>query len=87
MHGLVTLDAAGQPLRPCILWNDTRSYKEAAELDAQPMFRERTGNIVFPGFTAPKLLWVARNEPDVFKELRWALLPKDYLRLWLAQHF
>ena len=84
MHGATLLNRRDEVLRPCILWNDTRSFKEAAELDAQPMFRDRTGNIVFPGFTAPKLLWVARNEPEIFAELRWALLPKDYLRLWLT---
>jgi xylulokinase len=71
-------------LRPCILWNDTRSYKEAAALDADPRFRQITGNIVFPGFTAPKLAWVKNNEPDVFAKVRKVLLPKDYLRLWLA---
>jgi xylulokinase len=60
MHGATLLDAADEVLRPCILWNDTRSHEEAAELDADPMFRRLTGNIVFPGFTAPKLVWVAR---------------------------
>ena len=84
MHGATLLNRRDEVLRPCILWNDTRSFREAAELDATAMFRDRTGNIVFPGFTAPKLLWVARNEPDIFKDLRWALLPKDYLRLWLT---
>ena len=58
MHGATLLDAADEVLRPCILWNDTRSHEEAAELDADPMFRRVTGNIVFPGFTAPKLVWV-----------------------------
>jgi xylulokinase len=84
MHGATLLDDQNQPLRPCILWNDTRAHIEAKELDNLPMFRAKTGNIVFPGFTAPKLLWVARNEPEVFARLRWVLLPKDFLRLWLT---
>lgn len=84
MHGATLLDDQSQPLRPCILWNDTRAHLEATELDAQPMFRAKTGNIVFPGFTAPKLLWISRHEPDVFEKLRWVLLPKDYLRFWLT---
>jgi len=84
MHGATLLDADDQVLRPCILWNDTRSAAEAAKLDADPQFRALTGNIVFPGFTAPKLVWVARNEPDVFAKVARVLLPKDYLRLWLT---
>ncbi|TXI06027.1 MAG: xylulokinase, partial [Rhizobium sp.] len=84
MHGATLLDADDKVLRPCILWNDTRSYQEAAALDADPRFRALTGNIVFPGFTAPKLAWVAKHEPDIFAKVRWVLLPKDYLRLWLT---
>lgn len=84
MHGATLLDAADEVLRPCILWNDTRSHVEAAELDEDPMFRRISGNIVFPGFTAPKLLWVQRNEPHVFDRVAKVLLPKDYLRLWLT---
>lgn len=84
MHGATLLDASDAVLRPCILWNDTRSHVEAAELDADPRFRAETGNIVFPGFTAPKLAWVRNNEPDVFKKVAKVLLPKDYLRLWLT---
>jgi len=84
MHGATLLDERDQVLRPCILWNDTRSYREAAALDADPAFRAVTGNIVFPGFTAPKLVWVANNEPDIFARTRKVLLPKDYLRLWLT---
>ncbi|MDK4706426.1 xylulokinase [Rhizobium sp. CNPSo 4062] len=84
MHGATLLDADDRVLRPCILWNDTRSYHEAAALDADPRFRALTGNIVFPGFTAPKLAWVAKHEPDIFARVRWVLLPKDYLRLWLT---
>ncbi len=84
MHGATLLDAADEVLRPCILWNDTRSFEEAAELDADPMFRRITGNIVFPGFTAPKLMWVRRHEPALWDRVAKVLLPKDYLRLWLT---
>jgi xylulokinase len=84
MHGATLLDGNDNVLRPCILWNDTRSHKEAAALDADPRFRAITGNIVFPGFTAPKLAWVKNNEPEIFKQVRRVLLPKDYLRLWLS---
>ena len=84
MHGATLIDAADRVLRPCILWNDTRSFVEAAELDADPIFREKTGNIVFPGFTAPKLVWVKANEPAIFDQVAKVLLPKDYLRLWLT---
>lgn len=84
MHGATLLDRQDRVLRPCILWNDTRSHAEAAALDADPRFRAITGNIVFPGFTAPKLAWVKNNEPDIFAQVRWVLLPKDYLRLWLT---
>ena len=87
MHGATIIDADDQPLRPCIMWNDTRSHAEAAELDAQPIFREISGNIVFPGFTAPKLLWVKNNEPDIFAKVAKVLLPKDYLRLWLTGEY
>ena len=84
MHGATLLDGDDKVLRPCILWNDTRSYREAAALDAHPRFRRITGNIVFPGFTAPKLVWVRDNEPDIFSRVAKVLLPKDYLRLWLT---
>lgn len=84
MHGATLLDASDQVLRPCMLWNDTRSHAEAAELDGQPMFRAQSGNIVFPGFTAPKVEWVRRNEPETFGRIAKILLPKDYLRLWLT---
>jgi len=84
MHGATLLDASDNVLRPCILWNDTRSYIEAAKMDADPQFRDITGNIVFPGFTAPKVAWVKNNEPEVFSKIAKVLLPKDYLRLWLT---
>jgi xylulokinase len=84
MHGATLIDHADRPLRPCILWNDGRAAEEAAELDADPRFRKITGNIVFPGFTAPKIAWVHRHEPKIFGEMSKVLLPKDYLRLFLT---
>jgi xylulokinase len=87
MHGATLIDAKDRVLRPCILWNDTRSHAEAAELDADPRFRALTGNIVFPGFTAPKLAWVAKHEPETFAKVAKVLLPKDYLRLLLTGEY
>jgi len=87
MHGATLLDARDEVLRPCILWNDTRAHLEAAELDDDPMFRRLTGNIVFPGFTAPKLVWVERHEPALRAKVAKVLLPKDYLRLWLTGEY
>ncbi len=84
MHGATLIGADDAPLRPCILWNDTRAHAEAAEMDDDPEFRAVSGNIVFPGFTAPKLAWVARHEPRIFEAVARVLLPKDYLRLWLT---
>lgn len=81
MHGAVLLDAGGAVLRPAILWNDVRSVAECAELEATvPNVRRVTGNLVMPGFTAPKLLWVRRHEPKVFARVRTVLLPKAYIR-------
>ena len=68
------MDADGEVLRPCILWNDTRSHVEALELDQQEDFRQIAGNIIFPGFTAPKLMWVARHEPEIFAKVKTVLL-------------
>ena len=84
MHGATLLDAEGQVLRPCILWNDTRSSKQAAKLDSLAKVRDLSGNIVFPGFTSPKLVWVAENEPDVFAKVSKVLLPKDFVTFWLT---
>ena len=84
MHGATLIDASDRPLRPAILWNDGRSFEEAAALDADPRFRAVTGNIVFPGFTAPKLVWLQRHEPKIFDAVARVLLPKDYVRLWLS---
>lgn len=84
MHGATLLDSADNVLRPCILWNDTRAHHEAAMLDSDPQFRAISGNVVFPGFTAPKLIWVRENEAEIFNRTARVLLPKDYLRLWLT---
>ncbi|NLR70411.1 xylulokinase [Novosphingobium sp. ERN07] len=85
MHGATLLGADDAPLRPAILWNDGRSFAECAALESrEPRSREITGNIMMPGFTAPKLEWVRAHEPDVFAQLRTVLLPKDYVRLALT---
>jgi xylulokinase len=85
MHGAVLLDQAGGVLRPAILWNDVRSGAECEELEASfPALRQVTGNIAMPGFTAPKLLWVRKHEPDVFARLHTVLLPKAYIRYRLT---
>ncbi|MGB0440313.1 MAG: FGGY family carbohydrate kinase, partial [Paracoccaceae bacterium] len=84
MHGATLIGADDRPLRPCMLWNDTRSHEQAGTMDADPHFRAVTGNIVFPGFTAPKVDWLRENEPDVFDKIAKVLLPKDYLRLFLT---
>jgi xylulokinase len=85
MHGATLLGADGRPLRPAILWNDGRSHAECAELERLcPSLHAISGNIAMPGFTAPKLLWVARHEPEVFARLAKVLLPKAYVRYRLT---
>lgn len=85
MHGAVLLGADDTVLRPAILWNDGRSFAECAELEAaEPATRAITGNLAMPGFTAPKLLWVARHEPGLFGQVETVLLPKDYVRLCMT---
>ena len=85
MHGATFLDADDAPLRPAILWNDGRAFAECAELERRvPDFRRRAGNIAMPGFTAPKVLWVAAHEPEVFAATARVLLPKDFVRLRLS---
>lgn len=85
MHGAVLLDETDRPLRPAILWNDGRSFREAEELQAEhPDLSRTVGVLPMPGFTAPKLLWVARHEPETFRAIRTVLLPKDYIRLKLT---
>ena len=85
MHGATLLDEHDQPLRPAILWNDGRSAAECVELERlEPRSRQITGNLVMPGFTAPKLLWVRHHEPERFRRTTTVLLPKDYVRLRLT---
>jgi xylulokinase len=83
MHGATLLGADDRPLRPCMLWNDTRAGAEAAAMDDAEA-RRLTGNVMFPGFTAPKAEWVRRHEPKVWARMARILLPKDHLRLWLT---
>ncbi|MBC8446110.1 MAG: xylulokinase [Chloroflexi bacterium] len=87
MHGLVLLDAAGDVLRPAILWNDQRTAAECAWI-TEKVGRQRllalTGNPALPGFTAPKLLWVRRHEPAIYARIAHVLLPKDYIRYRLT---
>jgi xylulokinase len=87
MHGLVVLDRDDRVLRPAILWNDQRTGAECAEIEARVGLErliELTGNRALTGFTAPKLLWLRRHEPDTYARIRHVLLPKDYVRLRLT---
>ncbi len=90
MHGLVLLDENGQVLRPAILWNDQRTAAECDEIRAR-LGKERliqiTGNDALTGFTAPKILWVRNNEPEIFARARHILLPKDYVRYRLTGEY
>ena len=87
MHGAVLLDASDEPLRPAILWNDQRTSAECdeiRELVGSRRLIEVTGNDALTGFTAPKLLWVRRHEPETWRRVSHVLLPKDYVRLRLT---
>jgi xylulokinase len=87
MHGLVVLDSEQRVLRPAILWNDQRTAAECAEIEERiglGRLIELTGNRALPGFTAPKLLWLRRHEPEVYARVEHVLLPKDYVRLRLT---
>jgi xylulokinase len=85
MHGAVLLDENDLPLRPAILWNDGRSFREAQELGAKyPELSHVTGVIPMPGFTAPKLVWLSRHEPEIIRAVRKVMLPKDYIRFKLT---
>ncbi len=87
MHGLVVLGEHDEVLRPAILWNDQRTGAECAEIERRiglERLLELTGNRALPGFTAPKLLWLQRHEPDVHDRIRHVLLPKDYVRFRLT---
>ncbi|SMR83599.1 xylulokinase [Aliiroseovarius halocynthiae] len=84
MHGAVLVDESGDPIRPCIMWNDTRSHEEAARLDAIPEMRAISGNVAFPGFTAPKLEWVRAHEPENHARVSKVLLPAAYVNWYLT---
>ena len=87
MHGLVLLDEAGNVLRPAILWNDQRTQSQCDEIHqriGKERFIQITGNVALTGFTAPKILWVKENEPDVYAKAKHVLLPKDYIRYKLT---
>lgn len=82
MHGLVTLDKEDHVIRPAILWNDGRTTKETEYLNTvigKEKLSEYTANIAFAGFTAPKILWMQKNEPDLWEKVQKIMLPKDYL--------
>jgi xylulokinase len=90
MHGLVLLDARGRVLRPCIMWNDQRTGAQCAaitEAIGPERLLDLIANPVLPGFTAPKIVWVRENEPDVYRQIAHVLLPKDYLRYRLTGEF
>ena len=90
MHGLVLLDEAGNVLRPAILWNDQRTQSQCDEIHhiiGREKFIHITGNLALTGFTAPKILWVKENEPDVFAKAAHVLLPKDYIRYKLTGEY
>lgn len=85
MHGAVLLDSANRVLRPAILWNDTRSAAQCEAMMAEmPELAALGGSLAMPGFTAPKLRWVAEFEPEIFRQVAKVLLPKDYVRLMLT---
>ncbi|MGB5997696.1 MAG: xylulokinase [Marinomonas sp.] len=88
MHGATLLDAKNRVLRPAILWNDGRSFDACQQLQRQcPEVQAITGNLVMPGFTAPKLVWLREHEPEVFRRIAKVLLPKDFLRLRMTNEF
>src|ERR1700760_3876667 len=88
MHGSVFLGDGIKPLRPALLWNDQRTAFECAEIEEKAGGREKlielVANPALTGFTAPKILWVRRNEPKVFAKTKHILLPKDYIRLCMT---
>lgn len=85
MHGATLIDKQNKVLRPAILWNDGRSSEQCGQLtQTVPEAKAITGNLIMPGFTAPKVLWVKQNEPEIFSQIHKVLLPKDYLRWCLT---
>ncbi len=88
MHGATVLDKSGEPIRPAILWNDGRSVEQCKRLERRaPEASRVTGNRIMPGFTAPKLLWLAEHEASNFEATDMVLLPKDYIRFRLTGDF
>jgi xylulokinase len=90
MHGLVLLDGSGNVLRPAILWNDQRTQSQCDEINrriGRERFIQITGNVALTGFTAPKILWVQENEPEVYAKAKHVLLPKDFIRLKLTGEY
>ena len=90
MHGLVLLDDAGEVLRRAILWNDQRTQAQCDEIHqrvGREKFIQITGNVALTGFTAPKILWVKENEPEIYTKAKHVLLPKDFVRLKLTGDF
>ncbi|MBQ0078980.1 MAG: xylulokinase, partial [Eubacterium sp.] len=90
MHGLVTLDENDNVIRPAILWNDGRSEEEVGYLNntiGKDKISSYTANIAFAGFTAPKILWMKKNEPELFDKICKIMLPKDYLAYMLSGSF
>jgi len=90
MHGMVMLDAAGEVLRPCILWNDQRTAAQCEwimDTIGRERFLELTLNPALPGFTAPKIIWTRENEPEVYARAAKVLLPKDYIRFKLTGEY
>ena len=90
MHGLVILDKDDNVLRPAILWNDGRSTEETDYLNnviGKEKLSKLTANIAFAGFTAPKILWVKNNEPEIFEKISKIMLPKDYISYMLSKSF
>jgi len=90
MHGLVLVDTQGHVLRPCIMWNDQRTGPQCAAITERigaKRILELIANPVLPGFTAPKIVWVRENEPEVYAQAAQALLPKDYIRYRLTGQY
>lgn len=90
MHGLVTLDAEDHVIRPAILWNDGRTGAETEYLNTvigKDKLSQYTANIAFAGFTAPKILWMKKNEPENFAKVKKIMLPKDYLAYCMTGSF
>ncbi len=88
MHGATLLDKDNQVIRPAILWNDVRAAAECRDMEeALPSLRQIAGNIAMPGFTAPKVLWVKKHEPENYDRIAKVLLPKDYVRFLLTGNY